>query len=334
MRLYKKCQFAFEKAPRGTSTNQTIILKAMHEVGDRILSIQSHVVSGYVGNKSATFPLQLLGFEVDAINSVQFSNHTGYAHGIRGQVLGDTDLWDLIEGLRINEIDSYSHIINGYIGSPSFLVKLAEVVKTLKVKNPDLVYVCDPVMGDMGPGLYVPETLLPIYQNQILPLADICLPNQFEIELLTGMKVNTESEALEAMGKVHDLGVGTVILSSTELAKDRLIAIASTRDREDPTRCQRYKIEIPKFPAAFVGTGDLFTALSTAWLRRSGNDVKMSLEKTIATMQVVLGRTLEQAQKLAGEGNKPTAHQMELKLIQSKEAIETPVVSISATKIT
>ena len=70
----------------------------------RILSIQSHVVSGYVGNKSATFPLQLLGYEVDAINSVQFSNHTGYTKGIRGQRLQDVELWDLVEGLLANDI--------------------------------------------------------------------------------------------------------------------------------------------------------------------------------------------------------------------------------------
>merc|ERR1712223_2283867 len=90
----------------------------MTDQENRILSIQSHVVSGYVGNKSATFPLQLLGFEVDAINSVQFSNHTGYDKGVRGQVLD------------------------------------------MKKKNPDLVFVCDPVMGDMGPGWYVPQTLM------------------------------------------------------------------------------------------------------------------------------------------------------------------------------
>ena len=74
----------------------------------RILSIQSHVVSGYVGNKSATFPLQLLGFEVDAINSVQFSNHTGYAKGIKGQVLNDSQLQELIEGTTTSK--SVSHI--------------------------------------------------------------------------------------------------------------------------------------------------------------------------------------------------------------------------------
>ena len=107
----------------------------------RVLSIQSHVVSGYVGNKSAAFPLQLLGFEVDTINSVQFSNHTGYSAGVRGQVLDDTQLQELIDGLEANQINHYSHIINGYIGSRSFLTRLASVVSHLKTVNPDLVMI-------------------------------------------------------------------------------------------------------------------------------------------------------------------------------------------------
>ncbi len=163
----------------------------------RVLSIQSHVVSGYVGNKSATFPLQLLGFEVDAINSVQvritvreieipmsffglwqFSNHTGYEHGVHGQVLDDAQLRVLIDGLALNDLDNYSHVINGYIGSDSFLKQTGETIKKLKEKNPNLIYVCDPVMGDTGPGWYVPKTLLPIYRDEILPLADVCVPNQ------------------------------------------------------------------------------------------------------------------------------------------------------------
>ena len=176
----------------------------------RVLSIQSHVVSGYVGNKSATFPLQLLGFEVDAINSVQvstigqnfffknswnwffkvciwfheknlqfqFSNHTGYSKGVRGQVLNDQQLAELIEGLKQNNLDNYSHIINGYIGSDGFLKQLKSTVEHLKKKNPNLTYVCDPVMGDTEPGWYVPQSLLPIYRDEILPLADVCVPNQ------------------------------------------------------------------------------------------------------------------------------------------------------------
>jgi pyridoxine kinase len=193
----------------------------------RVLSIQSHVVSGYVGNKSATFPLQLLGYEVDSINSVQFSNHTGYAKGIRGQILDDAELWDLFEGLLENGIaDGYSHVINGYIGSASFLKKLAEVVKKAKELNPNLTYVCDPVMGDFGPGMYVDESLLPIYRDVIVPLADVCVPNQFEAELITGMKIKDEGDAFEAMDYFHGLGVETVILSSTELDVNRLVALA------------------------------------------------------------------------------------------------------------
>ena len=131
------------------------------------------------------------GFEVDAINSVQFSNHTGYPNGIKGQVLDDSQLWELYQGLQENQIDGcYSHVINGYIGAPSFLLKMAEVIKALKSKNPGLTYVCDPVMGDFGPGMYVPESLLPIYQNEIIPISDVCLPNQFEAELITGIKEN------------------------------------------------------------------------------------------------------------------------------------------------
>lgn len=141
----------------------------------RVLSIQSHVVSGYVGNKSASFPLQvnscrkciikkgkmsfirfytnyrlckifiekislkLLGFEVDTINSVQFSNHTGYKH-IKGQVLKDQDLSELIDGLKSNKIDFYSHLLTGYVGSVSFLNQIIQVIKHLKTVNPNLIY--------------------------------------------------------------------------------------------------------------------------------------------------------------------------------------------------
>jgi len=296
----------------------------MADLVRRVLSIQSHVVSGYVGNKSATFPLQLLDFEVDAINSVQFSNHTGYPAGVRGQVLDDGQLQELMDGLEANRINRYSHIINGYIGSKSFLIKLGQVVKSLKEVNPSLTYVCDPVMGDSGPGLYVPKELLPVYQELILPLADVCLPNQFEAELLTGKKITNETEALAVMDLIHDKGVNTVILSSTELgSEEHLVGLGSVKKGDSRTVV---KVLIPKFPAAFVGTGDLFTALSTAWLARSEGDLKLSLEKTIDTMQCVLSRTLEHALKSAKSAglDKPSPAMMELKLIQSKKDIEDP----------
>ena len=166
----------------------------------------------------------------------------------------------------------------------SFLTKLASVVSHLKSVSPDLTYVCDPVMGDTGPGLYVPAELLPVYKEQILPLADVCLPNQFEAELLTDKKITTEEEAREVMELLHDMGPATVILSSTELGNEEfLLGLASSRVGGVRTEV---RVNIPKFPASFVGTGDLFTALCTAWLTKTDGDLRLTLEKTIGTMQV------------------------------------------------
>ncbi|XP_014675841.1 PREDICTED: pyridoxal kinase-like, partial [Priapulus caudatus] len=153
----------------------------------RVLSIQSHVVSGYVGNKSATFPLQVLGYEVDQINSVQLCNHTGYKH-VKGQVLNAEELGELFDGLVLNDIHHYTHILTGYVGSESFLFKVVDIVKKLKKTNPNLIYVCDPVMGDNG-HMYVPKELLPIYRDHLVALADILTPNQYEAELLTGLQI-------------------------------------------------------------------------------------------------------------------------------------------------
>ncbi|KAK8569109.1 hypothetical protein V6N12_007641 [Hibiscus sabdariffa] len=154
----------------------------------RVLSIQSHTVQGYVGNKSAVFPLQLLGYDVDPINSVQFSNHTGKSFilllkslenlrpyiqfGVswyptfKGQVLNGRELLDLIEGLEANNLLYYTHLLTGYIGSVSFLNSVLEVVDKLRSINPNLTYVCDPVMGDEGK-LYVPEDLALVYREKV-----------------------------------------------------------------------------------------------------------------------------------------------------------------------
>ncbi|VDP33279.1 unnamed protein product [Echinostoma caproni] len=144
----------------------------------RVLSIQSHVVHGYVGNRSAVFPLQVLGIDVDFINSVQFSNHTGYKT-VKGQVLNAEDLKAVYLGLKANGLHHYTHIITGYVGSACFLETVAEIVRDLKTENSKVKYYCDPVLGDSGE-LYVPAELIPIYKEKLLPLADVILPNQFE----------------------------------------------------------------------------------------------------------------------------------------------------------
>ncbi|KAK6310053.1 hypothetical protein J4Q44_G00199340 [Coregonus suidteri] len=152
----------------------------------RVLSVQSHVVRGYVGNKSATFPLQVLGFEVDSINSVQFSNHTGYSHW-KGQVLTADELNVLYEGIKLNNVNRYDYVLTGYTRDTSFLETVVDIVQELKRLNPKLVYVsvCDPVMGDQGT-MYVPENILPVYRDKVVAVADILTPNQFEAEAADG----------------------------------------------------------------------------------------------------------------------------------------------------
>ncbi|CAK1551109.1 unnamed protein product [Leptosia nina] len=290
----------------------------------RVLSIQSHVVHGYVGNKSAVFPLQVLGFEVDDINTVQFSTHTGYNH-IKGTVLKDNDLEEIINGLVLNEVDYYTHFLTGYSRSPESLKQIAKIIKNLRVKNPDLVYVCDPVMGDHGK-LYVPESIVPVYCDDVVPLADILTPNQFEAKLLTGLPMENLDDSLKVIQALHDRGVKTVVLSSTELGDDdNMIGLASNKD-------ECYKIEIPKVDAIFTGTGDLFAALFLAWSHKTKNNLKLTLEQTIATLQAIIKDTYDRARQIQPSGRIPPSL-IELRLVQNKRTIEEPKITITAVEI-
>ncbi|CAI5987812.1 unnamed protein product [Closterium sp. NIES-65] len=164
----------------------------------------SNVSQGYVGNKAAVFPLQLLGFDVDPINSVQLSNHTGYPTW-KGQILDGEQLWALIEGLEANGLLFYTHLLTGYIGSLSFLKTVLRVVEKLRSVNPNLIYVCDPVMGDDG-RLYIRPELVPIYRHQVVPVATLITPNQFEAEQLTGLSIRTQADAITACDMLHAAG--------------------------------------------------------------------------------------------------------------------------------
>lgn len=326
----------------------------------RVLSIQSHTVHGYVGNKSAVFPLQLLGLDVDPVNSVQFSNHTGYANGVRGQILQGSELSALREGLMtsgIMEEVPYTHLLTGYIGSLSFLESVLQMLSALRSENPNLTYVCDPVLGDHGK-LYVPEALVDCYRNDVIPLATVLTPNQFECELLTGIRIHSREDAMRAADALHEKGVRTVVITSIEYGKDgsstSSVDVPSKTDAvEDhgenaPTdgdgdlyveggtlltvfashissgvRPERYELNVPKLCGCFTGTGDLSAALLLAWLHRRPDDVAYAVEKSMCTLQAVLIRTVREGK---GVGGAPP----EIRLIQSKEDIERPPRMISS----
>ncbi|XP_034659101.1 pyridoxal kinase [Drosophila subobscura] len=292
----------------------------------RVLSIQSHVVHGYVGNKVATYPLQLLGFDVDPLNSVQFSNHTGYKT-FKGPVSNEKELVTIIEGLEENELlGQYSHLLTGYIGNPLFLREVGIIVQKLRKANPKLVYVCDPVMGDNGQ-LYVPKELLPIYRDEIIPLADIITPNQYEVELLTGKEVRSEAAVWEAMDWFHKRQIKTVVISSSDLGQPGVLR-AFLSQLNGP----RLAIDIPKQGGkdlVFTGTGDLFASLFLAH-SHTCEDVGEVFEKTIASLQAVIKRTVAALPR----GDGPVkACERELKLVQSKAEIEKPQVLLKAQRL-
>ncbi|KAL5969964.1 Pyridoxal kinase [Taenia solium] len=276
----------------------------------RVLSVQSHVVHGYVGNKSAVFPLQLHNYEVDNINSVQLSCHTQYIH-CSGQVLTRKHLDSIYDSLRQNGSANYDALLTGYVGDPDFLIQLAGIAVETKSDNPSCRFYCDPVIGDNG-HIYVPEELVPIYREKILPIADILLPNQFEAELLTGCKITDEDSAFHCINLLHSThGIPTIILSSTELffedeqgLKQLATYISYRPDLAELRKCgkftQRVRALFPKLEATFFGTGDLFSSLTLIYFEKNNGNLDMAkaLYKIQCTMHAVLKRTLEYAENL------------------------------------
>ncbi|KAI8018913.1 Pyridoxal kinase [Camellia lanceoleosa] len=272
-----------------------ILSLALPSETGRVLSIQSHTVQGYVGNKSAVFPLQLLGYDVDPINSVQFSNHTGYPT-FKGQVLNGQQLWELIEGLEANDLLFYTHLLT----------------------------VCDPVMGDEGK-LYVPPELVAVYREKVVPVASMLTPNQFEAEQLTGLRIVSEQDGLEACNILHAAGPPKVVITSISI--DGNLRLIGSHQKEKGQSPEQFKIMIPKIPAYFTGTGDLMTALLLGWSNKYPNNLDKAAELAVSSVQALLLRTLNDY-KTAGYD--PQSSSLEIRLIQSQDDIRHPQVKYKA----
>lgn len=226
-----------------------------------VLSVQSHVVHGYVGGRAATFPLQYLGWDVDNINTVDFSNHTGYGF-VRGHAISKKEMEALFVGLGDMHC-RYDAMISGYIPSADLVGVLADNVALMKKRNPNMIYVCDPVMGDQG-HLYVSDLCVEAYRHLLKSqLVDVITPNQFELELLYGSRIANEDDLRFAVEYVHNhYGVKHVVVSS--LADNFTY---SGRADTDCIYCAVYSegclslFKVPKIDSYFTGVGDMFTAL-------------------------------------------------------------------------
>lgn len=181
-----------------------------------ILSVQSHVAYGYVGNRAAVFPLQRMGFDVIAVNTVQFSNHTGYG-AWQGEVFTPEHIAAVLEG--VGKLDGFAETraaLSGYLGDARLGRVVLGEVERLRARRPDLVYCCDPVMGDVGRGFFVRPGIPEFFRDEVLPRASILTPNQFELEYLADCRIDTLASALLACDRLHGRGVGTVLVTSLE----------------------------------------------------------------------------------------------------------------------
>lgn len=286
-----------------------------------------------MGNKAAVFPLQLLGFDVDVINSVHFSNHTGHPRGFKGDVLNGDQLRSILTGLEENGLlENIGHLLTGYIGSESFLKAILDVLKKVREKSKSVRFVCDPVMGDNGK-FYVPPELVAAYRDQVIPQADVVTPNQFEVEQITGIVIKTQADALRACHALHNMGPSLVFITSMVLDEndtedgDSMAIIASQR-RElhagDQNQDEVWRIDTHIVPGYFTGTGDLCAALLLGHTSDS-YELSTAIEKVTNTMYAVISRTA------ASSGESVTSR--ELKLVQSKKDIEDPPQAYTAYKV-
>src|SRR6202046_2799417 len=156
-----------------------------------VISIQSQVAYGHVGNSPGVFPLQMHGIDVIAVPTTLLSNRPGYPT-IRGRVLDAQLVSDLLLGIEERgAVETCQMILSGYLGSAEIATVVADFVARAKTRSPALLYCCDPVPGDRARGLFVHADIPPLVRDLLCPLADIVTPNHFEFEWLCGAKAHT-----------------------------------------------------------------------------------------------------------------------------------------------
>jgi pyridoxine kinase len=253
-----------------------------------ILSIQSSVAYGHVGNSAATFPLMRMGVEVWPVLTVHFSNHTGYP-GWRGPLLAASDVAEVIRGItELGVLEQVTAVLSGYQGDPAVGHVIVDTVAAVRRANPKAIYCCDPVMGDVGRGFYVRDGIPALLRDQVVPAAQLITPNQFELEALTGRPAGTLAELQVAADAARELGPDTVLVTSVVLADadPEMMAMVAVDGRG------AWSVATPRLGQPFTGAGDLTAAVFLAHLLRS-DDVPTALASTAAAVFGVLQLTVE-----------------------------------------
>ncbi|KAJ7746795.1 Ribokinase-like protein [Mycena maculata] len=325
--------------------------------GGRVLSIQSHVVFGYVGGKAAVFPLQCLGYDVDVVNTVNFSNHSGYGR-LGGTKTTAAELTQIFQGLERNGLLFPDRLLTGYVPGAEGLTAVAELVDKLKSEQPGLVYLLDPVLGDAG-RLYVAPDVIPVYRR-MLPLSTVITPNWFEVETLTDIELKDLPSLRRALTVLHEeYRVPNVVISSIPLAEwlkgalpsslsagldpdsKHLLCISSSTTPGASSTSEVHAQTVQLLPGYFSGVGDLFSALLLAHFVPNGASsgsgavsraASQALTKTHAMLRLTHehSKTLPEGDRQATDDEKDAADPLrkvrrmrgrELRLVQGQDIL-------------
>ena len=281
----------------------------------RILSIQSSVAYGHVGNSAAVFPLQRIGVEVLPVYTVNFSNHTGYG-AWRGPLISPADVSDVLTGIEergaFPDIDV---VLSGYQGGEGIADVILDAVSRVKAANPDAIYACDPVMGNAKSGCFVAPAIPILLRERVVPAADLITPNQFELGFLTGTEPADLESTLASADAARAMGPSTVLVTSVE-RPDRP---EGTIEMLAVTDAGAWIVRTPRIPMKANGSGDVTAALFTAHFRETG-DAASALAKTTSSVFDLLQTTID-------------AGARELQLIEAQEAYAHPRMQFEVTQV-
>ena len=280
-----------------------------------ILSIQSAVAFGHVGNSAAVFPLQRIGVEVLQVYTVNFSNHTGYGEW-GGPLIAPDDVRAVLAGVEARgafpEVDA---VLSGYQGGEGIGEVIIDTVARVKAANPNAIYACDPVMGNAKSGCFVAPAIPVLLRERVVPVADLVTPNQFELGYLTDTQPDTLESTLESVDLVREMGPSIVLVTSVE-RPDReegtIEMLAVTYDGA-------WIVQTPLFPMKANGSGDVTAALFTAHYLRT-RDAADALARTASSVFDLLDLT-------------HTSGKRELQLIEAQEFYANPRMQFAPRKV-
>ncbi|SDQ15329.1 pyridoxal kinase PdxY [Microbacterium sp. cf332] len=281
----------------------------------KVLSIQSAVAYGHVGNSAAVFPLQRIGVEVMPVYTVNFSNHTGYG-AWRGPLISPDDVRAVISGIEdrgaFPQIDV---VLSGYQGGEGIADVILDAVARVKAANPDAVYACDPVMGNATSGCFVAPAIPILLRERVVPAADIITPNQFELGFLTETEPTDLESTLASVDAARGMGPRTVLVTSVERpdAPEGTIEMLAVDD------AGAWIVRTPRIPMKANGSGDVTAALFTAHYRSTGSAAE-ALARTTSSVFDLLARTHESGER-------------ELQLVESQEAYAHPRMQFTVEQV-